>query len=467
MGGLPDMETYTFHRNLPCVREVDVVIAGAGPAGIGAALSASRNGAKTLVFDAHNCVGGMATSGLVGPFMSSYSMRDGNMIIQGVFKELIEDLVADGEAIHPEEVVAGTSYSGYYMEGHDHVTPYDHEAFKALATKKILESGCEILLHTTFVDTIQQDGKIIGLVVANKSGLSVIKSKVVIDCTGDADVAAKSDVPFSNGSKADGTGQPATLFFRVGNVCIDDLNAHMKEHVAEIRPFHGPFSWLIREKADQWGDVPRGEVCMFEEPTAGVFGINVTRVRHVDATKVEDVTKAEIEGLRQARKVFKFLKENAPGFNEAIFMGCASTIGIRESRHIHGVSCITADDILNYRVPKNSIAVMATNLDTHDDVDSGGSLIVLDRGAFYGVPYTCLVPRNCDNLLVAGRSISADGFASSSIRMMPCCMAFGQAAGTAAAISISSHTLPKDIDQQRLRKILQKQGVYLGDSSSH
>lgn len=456
------MERYTYTQSIPLFREVDVVVAGAGPAGIGAALSASRNGASTLIFDSQNCVGGMATSGLVGPFMSSYSMRDGTMIIRGIFEEIVEELVADGDAIHPGDVVAETSYSGYYKEGHDHVCPFNREAFKLLTTKKILESGCEILLHTQFIDVIKEAGVITGVVVANKNGLSVIKARMFIDCTGDADVAAKAGVPFTSGSDSDGSSQPATLFFRVCNVNTEELDAHMKAHADEIRPFYGPFSWLIKEKSDEWGDIPRGEICMFEEPTPGVFSLNVTRIHHVDATDVQDLTMAEIEGMRQAQKVFKFLKQFAPGFSEAIFMGCAATIGIRESRHINGLTRITADDIMSYKVPENSIAVMATNLDTHNDSDPGGSLIVLDQGSFYGVPFTCLVPQSCDNLLVAGRSISADSLASSSIRMMPCCMAFGQAAGTAAAIAVHANIFPKDIDQQALCRTLQEQGAYLG-----
>ena len=457
------MEGYPFTQSIPLFREVDVVVAGAGPAGIGAALSASRNGANTLIFDSRNCIGGMATSGLVGPFMSSYSMRDGTMIIRGIFEELVDEMVATGDAIHPGEVFAETSYSGYYKEGHDHVCPFDREAFKLLTTRKLLESGCEILLHTLFVDVIREGEVITGVVVANKNGLSVIKAKVFIDCTGDADVAARAGVPFTNGSTNDGSSQPATLFFRVCNVDTAELHAHMREHADEIRPFYGPFSWLIKEKHDEWGDVPRGEICMFEEPTPGVFSLNVTRIHHVDATDVEDLTMAEIEGMRQVRKVFTFLKRFAPGFAEAIFMGCAATIGIRESRHIEGLSRITANDIMRYEVPENSIAVMATNMDTHNDGDPGGSLIVLDQGPFYGVAFTCLVPQGCDNLLVAGRSISAESLASSSIRMMPCCMAFGQAAGTAAAISLQANLFPKDIDQQALCRTLREQGAYLGD----
>lgn len=265
-----------------------------------------------------------------------------------------------------------------------------------------------------------------GVVAANKSGLFLFRAKVVIDCSGDADVAARSGVKFELGRVEDGNMQPATLFFRVGNVDTPRLKAHIREHRDEIRPFYGPFSWLIREKAAEWGDVPRGEVCLFESPAAGEYRLNVTRILDVDGTNAEDLTRAELEGLRQAHQVFGFLKKYAPGFENAHFLDTAATIGIRETRHVDGLYRLTVDDVRACRVPDDSIAVMATNMDTHNKNDPGGTYYTLENGPFFGVPYRCLIPRGISNLLVAGRSISADAMAGSAIRMIPCCLVFAR-----------------------------------------
>ena len=339
------MSKVQYSKELPIYRDVDVLVVGAGPAGIGAAICAARNDAKTLVFDSAGCVGGQATNGLVGPFMTVYDAKSEKQIIKGIFEEIVDRMIEMGGAIHPSEVRSGSSRAGFYLIGHDHVGPFDHEALKIVASDMILEAGAELLLHTQFVDVLMEDDKIAGVIIANKNGMSVIRAKIIIDCTGDADVAARSGVKYELGRVEDGNMQPATLFFRVCNVDTERLTAHIKEHEHEIRPFYGPFSWLIREKQEEWGDVPRAEVCLFESPEPGEYRMNVTRILDIDGTKAEDLTRAELEGLKQAHKVFNFMKKYAVGFENAKFMGTASTIGIRETRHIEGLYKLTVDDV--------------------------------------------------------------------------------------------------------------------------
>lgn len=457
------MSKVQYSKELPIYRDVDVLVVGAGPAGIGAAICAARNGAKTLVFDSAGCVGGQATNGLVGPFMTVYDAKSEKQIIKGIFEEIVDRMIEMGGAIHPSEVRSGSSRAGFYLIGHDHVGPFDHETLKIVASDMILEAGAELLLHTQFVDVLMEDDKIAGVIIANKNGMSVIRAKIIIDCTGDADVAARSGVKYELGRVEDGNMQPATLFFRVCNVDTERLTAHIKEHEHEIRPFYGPFSWLIREKQEEWGDVPRAEVCLFESPEPGEYRMNVTRILDIDGTKAEDLTRAELEGLKQAHKVFNFMKKYAVGFENAKFMGTASTIGIRETRHIEGLYKLTVDDVKNCRVPEDTIAVMATNMDTHNKNDPGGTYYTLENGPYFGVPYPCLVAKGVNNLLVAGRAISADAMAGAAIRMIPCCLVFGQAAGTAAAHAIKDNKLPAEVDVKKLRETLKEQGAYLGD----
>ncbi len=457
------MSKINYTKELPVYRDIDVLVVGAGPAGIGAAICAARNGAKTLVIEDSGCVGGQATNGLVGPFMTVYDAKSEKQIIKGIFEEIVNRMVEMGGAIQPSEVRSRTSHAGFYKIGHDHVGPFDHEALKMVASDMIQEAGAELLLHTQFIDVLKEDDKIVGVVIANKSGMSVIRAKVIIDCSGDADVAARSGVKYELGNINDGNMQPATMFFRVCNVDSERLKAHIKEHEDEIRPFYGPFSWLIREKQEEWGDVPRAEVCLFESPEPGEYRLNVTRILDIDGTNAEDLTKAELIGMKQVHKVFDFMKKYAVGFENAKFMGTAARIGIRETRHIEGLYKLTSEDVINCRVPENSIAVLATNMDTHNKSDPGGTYYTLEKGPYFGVPYTCLVPKGVSNLLVAGRALSADAIAGSATRMIPCCIVFGQAAGTAAALAIKEDKLPASIDVNKLRTKLKEQGAFLGD----
>lgn len=457
------MASTLYSKELPVYREVDVLVMGAGAAGICAAVAAARGGAKTLVVEQYGCVGGAATVGLVGPFMTSFDARNEKMVIRGMFKEVVDRMVALGGAIDPKDVPGEDSRSGFYKIGHAHVGPFDHECFKKVCTDMILESGAELLLHTQFLDVIKKDGRITDVVIANKSGMSVVRAKIVIDATGDADVAVRSGVKYELGNVKDGNIQPATLFFRLYNVDTERVKAHIKEHNQEILPFYGPYSWLIRDMKKEWGDVPRAEICLFEGVVPGEFRLNVTRVLDIDGTNAADLTRAEIEGLRQAHKVFDFLKKYAVGFENARFMGTADTIGIRETRHIDGVKRLTAEDVTACRVPEDAIAVMATCMDTHNKSDPGGTFYPLTNGPFFGVPYGCLVPRGVDNLLVAGRSISADSVAASATRMIPCCMVFGQAAGAGAAIAVREGVVPGEVDLPELLTALKAGGAYLGE----
>lgn len=453
----------TYQKEIPVIKETDVLVLGAGPAGIGAAISAARNGAKTLCVEANGCVGGMATIGMVGPFMTSYDAHAKEMVVRGIFEEIVDDLVERGKAIHPGDVHNGESRSSFFRIGHDNVGPFDAEVFKLRCTEKILEAGAKLLLHTQFVDVLKDEksSKIVGVVVSNKDGLGVIKAKIIIDCTGDADVAYRAGVKTVLGNEQDGNIQPMSLFLRVSDVDTEAVAAHMAEHKEEIRPFYGPYSWLIKEKQDEW-DVPRAECCVFEDVEPGIYHLNVTRVLNADGTKAEDLTRAEVECMQQAHKVFNFMKKNAVGFKNAKLIDVADTIGIRETRHIDGEYKLTGAEVEACDVQDDAIAVMATCMDTHNLDNPGGSFMPPKNGPYFGVPYKCLVAKGVDNLFVAGRSISADSMAASAIRMMPSCMAFGEAAGLAAAICMKKNILPRDVDTQELREKLTKQGAFVG-----
>ena len=451
-----------FQQELPVYRSVDVVVVGAGPAGIGAAVAAARNGAKTLVFEAHGCIGGMGTSGMVSPFMTSYDAPCENMIIRGVFEELVNRMVEIGGAVDPKGVRNEQPYASYFHIGHNNVTPFDPHAFKLIGMRMLRESGAELLLQTQFVNVIKDGDRITGVVINNKDGLSVIEAKIVIDCSGDADVAARAGVNYIMGNEEDGNLQPASMFMRIADADMDVVNAHMAEHSDEIRPFFGPFSWIIKEFPEDWDNFPRGEICIFADVTPGEFSINCSRILDIDATKAEHVTRATMIGQEQCQHIFQFMKKHAPGFENSRIIATADAIGIRETRHIEGEYKLTGDEVAACKVHEDAIACMATNMDTHNKDNPGGSFFIPKNGPFFTVPYLCLVPKGISNLLVAGRAISADAIAGSAIRMMPSCMAFGQAAGTAAAMCAAQGIAPKNVDVQVLRKTLVEQGQFVG-----
>ena len=212
----------------------DVLVVGGGPAGVCAAISAARNGAKVMVVEQSGMLGGMATQGLVGPFMTCYDKAGEKMIIRGLFEEIVERLVARGGALHPKGVFGNGPYSAWIPKGHDHVTPFDPEELKVLLDEMCAEAGVKVLLHTTFVEPIVRDGKACGAQLFGKGGYRTAVAKIVVDATGDGDYAFRAGVPTVLG---DGKGRlmPATMFFRICNVDSAKLIADIEANVELMR----------------------------------------------------------------------------------------------------------------------------------------------------------------------------------------------------------------------------------------
>lgn len=445
---------------VPIVDDSDVLVCGAGPAGIAAAIASSRAGAKTVLMERFGYVGGSATAGLVGPFMTSFSLDGETQIIKGIFDEIVTRMEAMGGAIHPAKVRAGSPYAGYYVAGHDHVTPFDPEVFKYVAMEMLEEAGVKTFLHTFAMDVLMANNRVDGVVAVSKAGLQAFRSKITVDCTADADIAAKSGAEIRQGRDADGLTQPMTLFFRVGNVDDSTVDQYVQEHPEE----RGMLFSSIIQKAQANGHfpVPRNKVGMYLTAQPGVWRINTTRLLKYDGTNNVDLTRAEIEGRRQVIALMKFFRTYLPGFEKAVLVDTGAIVGARETRRIVGEYILTLNDLLEGKHFDDVVALCSYPVDIHSPTGSdGGMRHDIKTANVYELPYRILVPKRVEGMLVAGRCVSATHEALGAIRVMPPVFAMGQAAGLAAALCATDSLEPRGIDIAKLQNELLHQNVVL------
>lgn len=455
------MSSIAYKTNVDVTIDTDVVVIGGGPSGFAAAVASARNGAKTLLIEESAMLGGMSTSALVGPFSTCYDSEAEEQIVKGIFDELCTRLENMGGAIHPSKVMGSTPYSSYHKRSFDHVTPYLSEYVALCMDEMCEEAGVDILLFTKVCDTIvSESGKIDYLILSQKEGLSAAKAKLYIDCTGDADVAYKAGVPFTKGDDR-GAMQPGTLFFEVGNIDRDKYLEQLESQKETLDiSFQNCYSWYVSDarKAGKW-NIECNEIENYEQNIPGRFKINTSRIMNVDGTSSKSMTIAQMEGRRQVQQIVSFMKEYLPGCENMQVLQIASRIGIRETRHIQGKYTLTVEDVMHRAIFDDQICVYGYAVDLHSPDGSAGVFSPVDR--YYSIPYRCLQPVGCDNLLVAGRSISGTSMAASSYRVMPCAMALGQAAGTAASIIIKEKLENTDVNVKELQKILVEQNVVL------
>ncbi len=460
------MSEFLYTNNIPDTLESDVVVVGGGPAGLCAAVAAARGGAKVILVEQNAFCGGMATAGMVAPFMTCYDSGGDKMLIRGIFEELVERLIAVGGAIHPSKVESKTAFTSYIDKGHVHVTPFKAESLKIVADEMLTEAGVKILYHTQLVDAEAEGDRVTRIIVAMKEGLASIRAKAFIDCSGDGDLAAAVGAAYTVGN-AQGKMQPATMFFTVGGVDVSKVdediaknwdNFYRKDGI-NYRSLH----WRVSE-AREAGDWPldRVSIGLFRGVEEDEFSINTSRVMNIDGTKSESLTEGEIAGRQQVRIIFNFLKKYVPGFENSRLILSGSTLGIRETRHITGIKTLTVDQILNCEVPEDSIMLAANSVDVHGKYGpKSNEYITIPEGKCYGIPYGTMIPPAFSNLAVAGRSISADCEAAGAIRVMPPCMGIGQAAGTAVAMAVLGEKDLRTLDVKALREKLSADGVML------
>jgi hypothetical protein len=451
----------SLNKKVPVTSVVDVLVIGGGPAGIAAAISSSRNGCRTMIVERGGYLGGMATAGLVMPIMPSFDRDGKKQIIKGVFEDFVQEMMKLGGAIHPSKIKSTSSYTSFSPNGHDNCTPFDPEIFKIVAYRMLQTYGCILKLHTWFVEPLVEGNNIVGGIFLNKSGFEAIRSTITIDCTGDADVARLSGCSCVKGREKDGIPQPVSLFFRLRNVDSEKVKAYRESHpYPQYKRGWGD----IVEQATKNGDFPVKKIRLFVVQTLvdDTWAVNVTRLHDIDATNVNDLTKAEILLHEQVMALIKFFNTYVPGFEHAILMDTAHTVGIRESYRIIGEYTTTVDDINSGKVYDDVIGLGSFAIDIHDASGTNDVFSHIKK-RWYQIPYRSMLPLEKENLLVAGRAVSATHEAAASIRVMSTCFATGHAAGTAASIAINHNVTPRVIDIKELRSMLLKENAVLDD----
>ncbi len=446
----------------------DVIVVGGGTAGIIAALASGQEGVKTLLIERYGFLGGNITAGEVYQLMTFFD-SDGVQVLKGVSQRLIDGLMEiNGTVGHVVE------QQGLLFK----TCAVDPEALKYLVPIMMEHAKVDILLHSFTADVLMNKNAVRGVVVENKSGRTMISAHAVIDCTGDADVAAFAGAEYEIAKNQDL--QPMSLIFRMGNVEINHLFDYVKSHPEEFKiaedvdlehiketpffintlEFFPPWRNAIKE-----GKLPKEvavQQCWIHTSGANIkrneVNVNITRAECVDGTDAWALSSAEIACRKQVPEIVRFLKENVPGFENAFLFDTAPQIGVRETRRVIGEYVLNEKDVSQGRTFPDGIARSGAPIDIHESVGEKQYLWkkTSKRGSVaYEIPYRCLVPKEVDGLLIAGRCISATHTAQGSTRLAGTCMATGEAAGVAAALAVKSRTEPRSVDVKELRCILQ------------
>ncbi len=471
-------------RDVPVVADVDVAVVGGGCAGLGAAIAAARNGAKVALIERLGFLGGCVTADMMDVLWMSRAGE--RKAVEGLYMELLRRLKERGG------VDGEPGYRCYV----------DSERLKVLADDMVSEAGIDLWLHSLGVYPVLEGKRVAGVIIESKSGRQAIKSRVVVDASGDGDIAYRAGAESKMGRESDGMVQPVSTSFKLTNVNLEQARQYYRQNPTDIF-----FSELV-QKAREAGDfkVARDGIVLHGiRPWGEITGINATRVVVKDPTNVKMITWAEGEARRQVYQVRDFLRKYVPGYQGCEVSYIATQIAARESRRFIGSYVLSAEDVINGSRFPDAVAVSPCFIDFHNPrgveaqlylpkpaspdedpmavaFDSGDpdstfvqetaparvtgrrrSHVRLANAATFDVPYRCLVPNRVEGVLTAGRCISATSEAEGSIRYLPISFATGQAAGTAAAMSASGNIQPRKLDVEALRKKLSAQGAYLGE----
>jgi glycine/D-amino acid oxidase-like deaminating enzyme len=425
------------------VETTDVVVLGGGPSGVAAALAAKEEGANVILVERYGFLGGMATAGLLGCICGFYGKKDDKRfsVVGGIpqrFLERLKELQGMNEIIE--------------IKGKTYAIPYDIQAFKFVCDDLLEENGVDVILHAWATSVDVSEGTINKVSIQTKQGQVVIHAKVFIDTTGDGDIAAAAGAQYSLIPSE--LQLPSTLF-TVANV----------DSAMAARIEGNQLQSLILTANQKGFNLPRISGSLRNLNYEGLFRLNITLISgkqgYVNGVDYKDLSSAEVEGRKQVREYFRFLKEYVPGFERSYIAEIAPQVGIRETRKIYGEYTLNVEDIMTNNVPQDVIALNAWPLEEHTGGPTTQWTFIPEAG-FHGIPFRSLQPKGLKNLLIAGRCISATHEAQSSIRVMGPAMAMGEASGVAAAAMVKNNLIDsRDIHISKLQEMLVRRNAVL------
>ena len=403
----------------------DLIVAGGGVAGVAAAVSAAREGLRVLLAEQTGVTGGAMTNALVYPFMRYTLRKSGRVLAAGLFAEMQERWKAYRD----------TSW----------------ETYKLVFDDLLSEAGAEVLFHAQLFDVTTKDRQVTEISVATCAGKRSLRARMFIDATGDGELFYLAGCDCQLGRQEDGFCQPMTTCFRLGNVDIARFQA--ERPVLEER-------YRARQAEGKITN-PRENILVFFGLGEGIVHFNTTRVIRHDPTDPAALSRAEMIARRQVWEMVKFLREESEAFSHCTLLSLANRVGVRESRKLKGVHILTAEELERGVYFPDTVALGNYGVDIHNPTGTGTTVHYLSDEAYYSIPYRSLLPKEYDNLLVAGRCLSATHEAQSAVRIMPTCVCMGQAAGIAAAVAAETGTALSGVDTDAVRRRLTERGAVL------
>lgn len=416
------------------MEKYEVIVAGGGPSGIAAAVSAARLGVKTAIIEKNGILGGNLTSGHVGPIMGGTD--------KGTMTEEICDLLNIGNK--------------FIM--------HDVEWAKTVLPKWVHDAGVDIFLQAQVADTIVKDNTVCGLVIAGKNGLEEILGDIIIDATGDGLVAYSAGADYEQGRNIDQLMQPATLMFTLSGVDTERAVFCFGEECDTL--VHGMRYDEYCNKAHEEGRLPQNVsvVRLYHHVNKGEVLCNTTQANYIDGTDHKDLIKGELLLRKQMGEVIDFLRRYIPGYENCQLKDSADILGVRETRRIMGEYILSDEDVLSGARFKDVVVHNADFVVDIHNPDGGGQAEGLAKKVRpYDIPLRCLMPKTIENLIVTGRCISGTHRAHASYRVMKIVIPLGQAAGIAAALSVKKQVIPRNLLARDVQEVLLESGAVLYD----